>query len=193
MILAEHRLSALPFADHLCVAGGASGNYVDRVPGDSLPVQAAHVDDLLGCKPRSGPSCHPGSPLMASVLGKRNPFEVFRGVVELVSVNMIDRQPGFMAWAKRKCHQSMKSFLHALAPSYFPCNFKVAISRLTWRKDSSFSLLHGGMCYPKPSPRIGAFLALNKNPSKAGNVPFNALGLYNAPFFTGARHGFNFG
>lgn len=193
MNLSEYRLPTIPRANLLRVPWGYTSNDVNSMAGNSLPIKAAHINDLLGSELRISTFRKSDSPLMAGIFCQGNPLKIFRKVIQFVAINMIDGKPRLMAWTKSKGDKPVKSFLDSLSTGNLTSNFKVSIPRFTWGKDSAFSLLRSGMCYPKSCSSVGAFLPFHENSRMAGNVPFNALRLYNAPFFTGARNGFEFG
>lgn len=78
--------------------------------------QPADIDNLLARQFVSGcglPSKinKPCLPLVFGVVREADPFEIVRAVIGFHSVNVVDRQPLGMAFAKGKRNQSVNSFL----------------------------------------------------------------------------------
>jgi len=120
---------ALTIADQRDSPCADTGNYRQSVRWDALPKQASNVDHLF-----SGEFClamfltdagsQTRAPLVLCVLGKAYPFEIARCVVGFVSVDVIDRQIGFVAFTEGECNESVQRLLYALAMAH-RCNFRV--------------------------------------------------------------------
>ena len=111
---------SFPIADQINEATGNASNNRNGMGWYSLAQKFANVVHALTCKngARMGfstqvyQSC---SPLMFCVGGKTNPLQVFNSVVCLYSVNVVNRQTGFVPGAKRFCDHLMNVVMLALS------------------------------------------------------------------------------
>jgi len=187
-----------PFAFFNKVNGGRvnASNNRQRVAGNASLKCASNVNDLsLGqlvsrrfFASQINKTC---SPLMFAVFRKRNPFKVFRPVIQLVAVNVVNRQPILKTRNKSNCNKPMQRHFWALI-SNFCRHFKIPSAVQSWGQNLFFVYRDKMLACPVFVPSCKRSPSRAQDASIFTNNPVNIF-LVNIYFFHAvnntAQHG----